>query len=138
MNKLNHYQIESSFGKFEIRFEDDLLNHIDINVSPKLFKKFCIEMSKMIIVYEESYEEIDLDGKISCKSQVSSSYNSKDLKAFQIHFSANEFKFDLTFEAILSSEEYSISIDPFNTKFFVVDCCNAIVQYEEANGTIEI
>ncbi len=138
MSKLNHYQIESYFGKFELRFEDDLLNHIDINVSPKLFKKFCIEMSKMIIYYEESYDHIDLDGKISCKNQVSSSYNPKDLKDFQIHFSANEFKFDLTFEAILSSEEYSINIDPVNTKFFVVDCSRAIVEHEESYGIIEL
>ena len=138
MNTLKHYQIESSFDRFELRLEDDFLQRTDIVVDPSMFKHLCIALSNQIIHYEEAHGIFDIAGTPSAKTPMSPSYDRKDLISYQFDFTSSEFKFTLTIKSFMSSEAYVLKFDPAIAKWFVVECANAIVQYEENYGTIAL
>ena len=138
MSTLKHYHIESSVGKFELRFEDDYLQRKDIIVDPSMFKHLCVALSNQIVSYEEEHGIIDITENQSAKKQMGAYYDQKELIAYQIDYTSTEFKITLTIKAFISSEEYVLKADPAIAKMFVIDCSNAIIQYEEMYGTIEL
>lgn len=138
MNTLKHYHIESSVGKFELHFEDDYLQRKDINVDPSMFKHLCVALSNQIVSYEEEHGIIDITENQSAKKQMGAYYDQKELIAYQIDYTSIEFKITLTIKSFISSEEYVLNAEPGIAKLFVIDCCNAIVQYEEFNDTIDL
>ncbi len=138
MNTLKHYQIEYSFDRFELRLEYDFLQRTDIVVAPSMFKHLCIALSNKIVNYEEEYGQIDIAGTPSAKSPMTPSYDRKDLISYQFDFTSSDFKFTLTIKSFISSEDYVLKADPAMAKLFVIECVNAIVQYEESYGTIEL
>ena len=138
MNTLKHYQIESSFDRFELRLEDDFLQRTDIVVDPSMFKHLCIALLNQIVHYVEEYGQIKIAETPSAKSPMSPSYDRKDLISYQFDFTSSEFKLTLTIKSFMSSEAYVLKIDPAIAKWFVVECANAIVQYEKNYGTIAL
>ena len=138
MNTLKNYQIESSFDRFELRLEDDFLQRTDISADPSMFKHLCIALSNQIVHYEEAYSLIDIAGTPSAKSSLSPSYDQKDLISYQFDFTSGEFKFALKIKSFMSSEDYVLKAAPAIAKWFVIECANAIVQYEESYGTIAL
>ena len=138
MNTLKHYHIESSVGKFELHFEDDYLQRKDIIVDPSMFKHLCVALSNQIVSYEEEHGIIDITENQSAKKQMGAYYDQKELIAYQIDFTSIEFKITLTIKSLILSEDYVLKAEPDIAKMFVIDCCNAIVQYEESYGTIDL
>ncbi len=138
MNTLKNYQIESSFDRFELRLEDDFLQRTDISADPSMFKHLCIALSNQIVYYEEAHGTIDIAGTPSAKSSLSPSYDRKDLISYQFDFTSGEFKFALKIKSFMSSEDYVLKAAPAIAKWFVIECANAIVQYEENYGTIAL
>jgi hypothetical protein len=138
MNTLKHYHIESSVGKFELHFEDDYLQRKDIIVDPSMFKHLCVALSNQIVSYEEEHGIIDITENQSAKKQMGAYYDQKELIAYQIDYTSTEFKITLTIKSFISSEEYVLNAEPGIAKLFVIDCSNAIIQYEEMYGTIEL
>ncbi|GEM_PF-3880687 len=138
MSTLKHYHIESSVGKFELRFEDDYLQRKDIIVDPSMFKHLCVALSNQIVSYKEEHGIIDITENQSAKKQMGAYYDQKELIAYQIDYTSIEFKITLTIKSFISSEEYVLNAEPGIAKLFVIDCSNAIIQYEEMYGTIEL